>query len=711
MSVGLCGRSTRVPLKPTDSLGDLHTKVAGAFGLSAPFDLVGSEGTPLRSNADAARVFAGAASDGNSAHVTVAAGEEALLDLERAHEESGALRWVLLRQLITGLRTQIAEVSVAVSESKHQAARLEEHLAREQMTREAGDTSLRVEAQNLLESARSEAQQSGQELRSTLTASLAQLQQRLDELAERQGAALRGEVSVLRQELLRECDDRHRQGEAVTRQCSEAFQKLQQEEQAREQGLASAQTVLGSLKSQLEAESRERAVVVERWSQEQAALAKELRAELERGLDQAGAQHKGPVAQLEAALEGVRREAHSSLGEKVAHLEEMFQGLSERLAQVAQEAETRHAGGHAEVRSYVEGRLSQVGNAEPRVREIVAQENKLLLAQESAAREAGLEKLRGEMEGLHLEERLQQEAAERRAGLDRALAMAGSALEAVRAEARSRQEGVASRDVLDEELKRKIQEGRVSLESLQEKVLTLSGSHVAQERELKTAVDSLRNEVRSDSEFVREELRRSKEELRKSNEEVCGKASKQELQALQESLDDLRRCVPHNEIWGALAQQADECSSLGRAIEAVELRVTSEFREHTAAKLLELQRNSEKVTADAMARMRAEISKEIGTADVRAAERSAALQDHCLSCETQARTAAADVKAALEANTEVAAALENSQKLLLEHINKQMADGHAKQDSSMRRVVALEQDMKKVRGHLPILFASPSAFG
>lgn len=55
-------------------------------------------------------------------------GEDALLDLERAREESGVLRWALLRQILADLRARMAEMASSLSESKHQTALLEQSL-------------------------------------------------------------------------------------------------------------------------------------------------------------------------------------------------------------------------------------------------------------------------------------------------------------------------------------------------------------------------------------------------------------------------------------------------------------------------------------------------------------------------------------------------------------------------------------------------------
>ena len=43
-------------------------------------------------------------------------GEDALLDLERAREESGVLRWALLRQILADMRARMAEMSSNISD-------------------------------------------------------------------------------------------------------------------------------------------------------------------------------------------------------------------------------------------------------------------------------------------------------------------------------------------------------------------------------------------------------------------------------------------------------------------------------------------------------------------------------------------------------------------------------------------------------------------
>jgi len=100
----------------------------------------------------------------------------------------------------------------------------------------------------------------------------------------------------------------------------------------------------------------------------------------------------------------------------------------------------------------------------------------------------------------------------------------------------------------------------------------------------------------------------------------------------------------------------------------------------------------------------------------------ACVADHCRACalaledfrtqaESQSQVDAADVRAALEANGEAAEALEKGQRLLLDHVNKELVQHGHRHIGAQQRMHALEHDMKRVRSHLPILFAEPAAFG
>ena len=74
-----------------------------------------------------------------------------MLDLERAREESGVLRWALLRQILGDMRTKMAEMSSNISEGQHQRVVLEQHLVRERSLREAMQGTLKNELVELKE--------------------------------------------------------------------------------------------------------------------------------------------------------------------------------------------------------------------------------------------------------------------------------------------------------------------------------------------------------------------------------------------------------------------------------------------------------------------------------------------------------------------------------------------------------------------------------
>jgi len=78
--------------------------------------------------------------------------------------------------------------------------------------------------------------------------------------------------------------------------------------------------------------------------------------------------------------------------------------------------------------------------------------------------------------------------------------------------------------------------------------------------------------------------------------------------------------------------------------------------------------------------------------------------------ERQARVAAQEVKAALDAHGELAEALKNEQSLLISRVQEALQQEAKCREGLGSHVGNLEMDMQKVKGHLPILFASPSAF-
>lgn len=62
VQVRLCNSAAKVSLSPEDGIGALKSRVAGAFGLTAPFDIVGPDGR-LTTDEDAAQALKGDASE------------------------------------------------------------------------------------------------------------------------------------------------------------------------------------------------------------------------------------------------------------------------------------------------------------------------------------------------------------------------------------------------------------------------------------------------------------------------------------------------------------------------------------------------------------------------------------------------------------------------------------------------------------------------
>ena len=68
VQVRLCSSAAKVPLSPEEGIGALKSRVAGAFGLTAPFDILGPEGR-LTTDEDAAQALKGEGSELSISHL------------------------------------------------------------------------------------------------------------------------------------------------------------------------------------------------------------------------------------------------------------------------------------------------------------------------------------------------------------------------------------------------------------------------------------------------------------------------------------------------------------------------------------------------------------------------------------------------------------------------------------------------------------------
>jgi hypothetical protein len=99
----------------------------------------------------------------------------------------------------------------------------------------------------------------------------------------------------------------------------------------------------------------------------------------------------------------------------------------------------------------------------------------------------------------------------------------------------------------------------------------------------------------------------------------------------------------------------------------------------------------------------------VATSEV-ASKQQDAMDEERYRYERQARVAAQEVKAALDAHGEFAEALKNEQSLLISRVQEALQQEAKSREGLGFRVGVLDMDRQKVKGHLPILFASPSAF-
>mmetsp|Transcript_22446 Transcript_22446/g.51412 ORF Transcript_22446/g.51412 Transcript_22446/m.51412 type:complete len:658 (-) Transcript_22446:102-2075(-) len=155
LRVGFSGNVRRVPLHPSDGLEQLQHRIAAAFNLSGPFQLRNLAAEQIRSDQDVAAAAAAAHDncDAGGPEVVIEASEDALLDLERAHEATGALRWSLLKEMLAGFKAQISEARLEIRTVQHETAVLNERLCKESSRRQEGDTSVRRDLAGELEAA------------------------------------------------------------------------------------------------------------------------------------------------------------------------------------------------------------------------------------------------------------------------------------------------------------------------------------------------------------------------------------------------------------------------------------------------------------------------------------------------------------------------------------------------------------------------------
>ncbi|CAJ1352072.1 unnamed protein product [Effrenium voratum] len=633
VQVRLAGSATKVALGPEDGLGALKSRVAGAFGLTAPFDLIGPEGR-LSTDEDARAVTKA------DSELRISTGEDALLDLERAREESGVLRWALLRQILGDLKVRLAEMAAELGEGRHKAAQLEQQLAVQRDQHQAGQANLKAELAELRELQAVELHKARQEAERRVTEATSSLGQQLAALETEQVESLQSKEAALQEAIQQEKTGRQREADETLRRLQDLRAAAEAEAQRAAAKSAALEARLAELGTRLaeEAELRQ-------------ALGKQLEQQLATG-----------AAERER-LEATQTASGNAWQQRAAELSQAMQAEIAVLKDLAQESEAKLAQAGATWKE----QLEEVKEMEPKLRSLVAE-------QAEGVRQQQLQQLESLQE---LAGKLEEESVDRRQTDQRTAGMVSSIQVAMGREQRAREAaGEAA--------------GRAS-GALEAQLAAAEQSAAEAQKAQQAALEHLATEFHS----------------LKIGEEAARTKCRDEVEAAQQS----RHQALAEELRRTHERQTEESRQWAQTL--VE-RLSTDLRAEREALFQELHRRCEEVAKLNTEQIRLEMAAEVKKVDATTCDvlqkHRAALDEEKRHYERQAQVAASEVKAALDAHGDFAEALEQEQRLIVERLTEALQKEGTARHELMKRLGSLEIDVQKVRGHLPILFASPTAF-
>ncbi|CAE7426200.1 HERC1 [Symbiodinium natans] len=646
VQVRLCNSAAKVPFLPDDGLDALKSRAAGAFGLKAPFDIIGPEGTRLATDADAARALLRGPGE-----LAISTGEDALLDLERAREESGVLRWALLRQILADMRTQTAELSVALSENKHAATLLQQQLMRERGSREAAEGGLKSEIDELKERLALEVHRLRQEVGRNTTEVVASLQSQVQAVQAGQTDALEQKVGALKEALQAQSEARQREADESLRCFGEVRAMINSEAASRSRLAEESKADMRNLAHELKSESDRRLQLQQRME----ALGSEAKSDLQ----QAEQRLKAAVAAAQTSVSEVTAKLQVEAASRAAELGRVDDALRGHKAEMDSQIAT--------LQSANQERINSLKELDPAMKALVAEEREAAQKQHLQL----LDRL------TQLTVRVDAEIADRRQGEERA----GGKMETLQ-EALGREQ--QAREVAMSENGRAVGALASRLDSQEKALPELGGAVKAELAKLEAAMASFRQEERTAREATSADL--STSQGRKH-------------EAMTEEIR--REHAAHKE------------ESRKWALTMVE-RLSEDLRKEREALFEELNRRCEEVAKLSGDQMRAELAVEVKRLDqalpgLEEKIKVLLAQERCHH-EHQAQVAAQEVKAALEAHGELAEALESEQRLVVQRLTDGLQREGAARHDTLNRLQVLEVDVQKVRSHLPILFAPSSAF-
>lgn len=143
-------------------------------------------------------------------------------------------------------------------------------------------------------------------------------------------------------------------------------------------------------------------------------------------------------------------------------------------------------------------------------------------------------------------------------------------------------------------------------------------------------------------------------------------------------------------------------------------QLSKDLRAEHEAQASEQRRRGEDVAHEVAEKVKVQVMAEVSRIETSAAEliraQETVLSEDRARRETEAQHTASEVRDCLTSHSDFMEALEREQQILINRLNEGLSLEDQKRDGLGHRLQAVEFDMQKVRGHLPILFAVPTAF-
>jgi len=644
IQVGLCGRAARVELRPDEGLNELRTRVANAFGLTAPFDLINSQGVPMRTDMDTILPRAG----GALPEITIDAGEELLLDLEHAHEETGAIRWVMLRKVLAGLRRQVAEAHAGIADSQHRAAILDEQLVRERSSREAADSAASSDLRGLVRQLEDDIKRSQREAQAALKASAAEMHRSFEESLKQLAIKCTRETADVAQELQTEKEVRNSSAFLAAEGLVAVQAAVKEEAEVREKELQLLREAIAGVQASVGCERSERLISQTKVETDIAELGVRLLEE-QSLRDHAVRTMKESLGEAQGDLhrEGLKRE-------------EALEAASKHIQEVAAKAEA-------------DLKIHEVAFAD-RLDELAKLEGMIvqLTDQERSERQIGDGSLAATLEDL----------TNQIGSLTDTVSLGEQRLQRAITEAVSVAE--SGRSSLEQKIDVSIAASLASLQSSIEAERLSRGS----------GMDAIRQDV--------EVLDAVVQKFKMDNEVAFTAVAAAQDSKREEAMQEVRRMHKcHSEEQREWARLLVE-------------QLSKDLRtEHEALQLDNLQRG-QNFALTATEHVKVELLAEVSRIDSSAADRKrlqdAAMSEYQKLREAEAQQTASEVRECLTSHSDFMEALEREQQILINRLNEGLAFEDQKREGLGQRIQGVESDMHKVKGHLPILFAVPTAF-